>query len=237
MQFDVRSAAAALKVPESTIYRWIDEKKLPATGVGGQYRFGRAELLEWATAHHVDLSCDIFAEDAEREHLLLAPALESGGIFYDVPGTNKSEVLRSVVDSIPLPADCEPDLLLQLFLAREAMGSTAVGHGVAIPHPRHPLVLPVARPILSLCFLAQPIDFGAPSGESVHTLFVLLSPTVRTHLQMLARIAIHLRDERFAQALLARKTRKEILAEVRRMEKALEPAAPAVRSKNGATTP
>lgn len=234
MQLDVRSAAAALKVPESTIYRWIDEKKLPATGLEGQYRFGRAELLEWATAHHVDLSCDIFAaKDApQREQPLMTSALESGGIFYDLPGASKNEVLRSVVENIPLPPACEADLLLQLFLAREAMGSTAVGNGIAIPHPRHPVVLPVAKPFLSLCFLSKPIEFGARSGEPVHTLFVLLSPTVQSHLQMLARIASLLRDEQLGQVLLARKTRKVILSEVRRAEKAFEQSSPGGNSEN-----
>jgi len=50
------------------------------------------------------------------------------------------------------------------------------------------VILPVAKPALSVCFLAQPVEFDAPLGEPVHTLFVLLSPTVRIHLQLLARI-------------------------------------------------
>jgi PTS system nitrogen regulatory IIA component len=225
MQLDVRGAAAALNVPESTIFRWIDQKKLPATGVDGHYRFGRAELLEWATANHLHLSCEGL-KDTQREHLLLAEALETGGIFYDVPGTNKNDALRAVVERIPLPANCDRDMLLQLFLAREALGSTAVGHGVAIPHPRYPVVLPVAKPSLSLCFLAQPIDFGGAGRGKVHTLFVLLSPTVQTHLHLLARIATLLRDERFSQAMGARQSPMELLDEVHRVEEGFEPPVP-----------
>ena len=231
MQFDVRAVAAILNVPENTVYRWIHDRKLPATGVEGQYRFGRAELLEWATAHNVELSLDVFHNSfkngsTDQEHLLLANALEAGGIFYDVPGTDKNAALRAVVDSLPLPEGSDPDLLWQLFLAREAMGSTAVGNGVAIPHPRHPVVLPVSKPLLSLYFLAEPIDFGAPGGDPVHTLFVLLSPTIQTHLQILARVACLLRDERFRQVLSARKARREILTEVRRVEKVFDQDSP-----------
>ncbi len=102
------------------------------------------------------------------------------------------------------------------------MGSTAVGNGVAIPHPRHPVVLPISKPLLSLCFLAKPIDFGAPNGEPVHTLFVLLSPTIQTHLQILARIASLLRDQKLGEVLSGRKSQREILAEVRRVEKAFD---------------
>ena len=223
MQLDVRAVAVVLKVPESTVYRWINEKQLPAKGVEGQFRVGRTELLEWATTHKIDLSPGIFSQDEPQDqHFLLAEALEAGGIFYDVPGVNKDEVFHSVVDNIPLPDGCPADLLLELFLAREASGSTAVGNGVAIPHPRHPVVLPVGKPLLSLCFLAQPIEFGAANGEPVRTLFVLLSPTVKTHLQMLARIAVLLRDDHFGQILSARKSRREILADVRRVEETFD---------------
>lgn len=223
MQLDVRGAAAMLKVSESTVYRWIHERQMPAKGMDGRYRFGRAELLEWAAAHKVDVSPEVFAEAPfNGKHVVLAEALSRGGIFYNVPGTDKASALRSVVERVPLPTDCQSDMILELFLAREAMGSTAVGGGVAIPHPRHPLVLRVPAPILSLCFLSEPIDFGPPSGQRVHTLFVLLSPSVQSHLQMLARIACLLGDERFAQLLAARASRDEILADVRRVEVAFD---------------
>ncbi|MBI3839303.1 MAG: PTS sugar transporter subunit IIA [Planctomycetia bacterium] len=228
MQLDVRGVAAMLNVPPSTIYRWINEKRLPAKGVEGQYRFARTELLEWATVHKVELSLDIFHDGtAGSARLSLVEALESGGIFYNVPGSDKSSALRSVVDNMSLPDGSDPELLLELFLAREATGSTAVGNGIAIPHPRHPVVLPVVKPTLCLCFLAKPIDFAAANGEPVHTLFVLLSPTIQLHLQMLARVASLLRDDRFQQVLAHRKPRKEILTEVRRVEKAFERSSPA----------
>ncbi len=227
MQLDVRGAAAMLNVGESTVYKWIAERNLPARGVQGQYRFGRTELLEWATAHKINVSQDLFDEDqASHQDLLVLPALEAGGIHYHVVGGDKPSALQAVVDCIPLPQGCDAAMLLQLFLAREAVGSTAVGGGVAIPHPRHPVVLPVKSAQLSICFLEQPIDFGAPNGEGVHTLFVLLSPTVHVHLQMLARVAALLRDDRFRQVLAARKSAREILNEVRRVEEGFGPAQP-----------
>ena len=49
VKITVRDAARVLGVSEKTIYRWIDERELPVHRVHGQYRFNRAELLEWAT--------------------------------------------------------------------------------------------------------------------------------------------------------------------------------------------
>jgi nitrogen PTS system EIIA component len=223
MQFDVRDAAAVFNVRESTVYRWIHERDMPATGFAGQYRFGRAELLEWATSHNVKVSPDAFAKAMiGKERFLLSDALEAGGVFHDVPSGDKPSVLRSVVERLPLPDGCDREMILQLFLARELTGSTTVCRGVAVPHPRHPVVLGVTRPMLSLCFLATPVDFGAADGAPVHTLFVLLSPTVQAHLQVLAGVACLLRDEPFQRMLAEHATSKQALAEVHRVELTFE---------------
>ena len=49
----------------------------------------------------------------------LADALQTGGIFYHLPGPSKEEALRAVVDIIPLPADIERDFIFHMLLARE----------------------------------------------------------------------------------------------------------------------
>ena len=58
--------------------------------------------------------------------------------------------------------------------AREAMGSTGIGDGIAIPHARYPVVLHLDKPLVSLCFLEQPIDFGALDARPVQALRCLL---------------------------------------------------------------
>jgi PTS system nitrogen regulatory IIA component len=128
-----------------------------------------------------------------------------------------------------LPEGFDRSVLCQLFLAREAAGSTAVGDGMAIPHPRHPVVLPVGRPTLTLCLLDRAVDVGAADRQPVQTLFVLVSPTIRAHLRMLARIACALRDESFRATLKRRGSPEEILSEVQRVEDSFNPSAVATR--------
>ena len=70
-------------------------------------------------------------------------------------------------------------------MARESLGSTGIGDGIAIPHVRNPIVMHIPRPTITLCFLEHPIDFGALDGQPVHTLFTIVSPTVRAHLHLL----------------------------------------------------
>jgi PTS system nitrogen regulatory IIA component len=106
--------------------------------------------------------------------------------------------------------------------ARENLQSTGIGEGVAIPHVRNPIVLHVARPMITLCFLEQPVDFEALDGKPVHALFSLICPTVRTHLALLARLSFALHDERFKRAIAQQAAGDHILAEARRVELALE---------------
>jgi PTS system nitrogen regulatory IIA component len=122
------------------------------------------------------------------------------------------EVLQSAVELMPLPEEVDREFLLKVLLARESLGSTAVGDGVALPHVRNPVVMHVPRPMVTLCFLENPVPFGALDGKPVHTLFTMLSPTVRAHLHMLACLSFALRQPDFASVIGRQGSREEILA-------------------------
>src|SRR5437764_2107644 len=105
MQLTVRDVGKFLNVSEATVTRWIKQRGLPAQHVGGQYRFHRAELLEWATANQIKVSVDLFdrMESDVEEIPSLGEALEAGGIFYQLRDTNKERALRALVEVLPLP--------------------------------------------------------------------------------------------------------------------------------------
>jgi nitrogen PTS system EIIA component len=223
MQLTVRDAASILTVSEKTIYRWIKHNKLPTYRVNEQYRFNRAELLEWATAQKINVSPEIFGETDSKNATVpsLEEALLAGGIFYRIGGSDRTSVLQSVVEVMRLPDEVNRQFLLQVLLARESLGSTGIGDGIAIPHVRNPIVMHIERPSVTLCFLEKPIDFVALDGKPVTTLFTLVSPTVRAHLNLLSRISFALRNPVFRAVLTRQGAREEILQAVREGEAAL----------------
>lgn len=223
MQLTLPDVVRLFGVTENTVRNWINDDNLPCEVIDDRYRFNQAELLEWATIRKLNVSPSIFEAvngNAVSESSLSA-ALESGGIAYQVKATHKRALLRRIVDELPLPEGFDRDVLLQLFLAREALGSTALEGGIAVPHPRRPIVLDVERPIVRLCFLAEPLDFQAPDGKPVNTLFAMVAPTVHEHLQLLARLASVLKDHQVRRVLSERASAKEILAAVRAAEHGL----------------
>jgi nitrogen PTS system EIIA component len=221
MQLTMREVSKLLNVPDATVVRWIKQRGLPASYVGGQYRFHRAELLEWATGNQIKVAAELFDRKESEPVPSIVAALEAGGVFHGLPCSDKSGALRALVDVLPLPEETDRALLLQLLLAREASASTAIGDGIALPHVRNPIVLNVAQPMISVCFLAQPIDFGAIDGRPVHVLFALVSPTVHTHLQLLARLSFALHDAKFRAVVLRQGARDAIVQEARRIEAAM----------------
>jgi nitrogen PTS system EIIA component len=155
----------------------------------------------------------------------LVEALQAGGIYYRVGGKDKESVLRAVVDVLRLPEEVDRDFLLRVLLAREALESTGIGDGIAIPHVRNPVVLHVTRPLITLCFLEHAVEFGALDGKPVTIVFSLISPTVRAHLRLLSRLSFALQDPSFKAALMQEGSRDEIFAEARRIEATLGYAA------------
>jgi len=221
MKLTVHDAAKLLSTTERTIYRWIKEGTIPHQRINDHYRFHRAELLEWATARGLVISVDAVppsrpAGDAPMPSL--AAALRAGGVHYHVEGTDRDSTLRAVVRRMPLENEDDRELLLDVMLAREALGSTGVGEGIAIPHVRSPIVLHTAMSSITLCFLDQPISFGAIDGRPVHTLFSFVTLTIRSHLYLLSRLSAALQTPAFKKAIVERAPAAEILAEAERVD-------------------
>jgi nitrogen PTS system EIIA component len=225
MELSVRDSARILKVSEKTIYRWVKQRKLPAYRVNEQYRFNRAELLEWATSERLPISAEIYhePENGDGPVATLADALRAGGIHYRVGGADKRSALRAVVELMPLPEQVDREFLLEVLLARESLGSTALVQGIAVPHVRNPIVMHIPRPMITLCFLEQQIDFAALDGHPVHTLFTLVSPTIRAHLHLLSRLGLALRQPEFAAVIARQGLRQEILDQSEAIDRAIPP--------------
>ncbi len=222
MFLKVITLAAAIGVDEKTVLDWIKNRGLPAHKHDDRYRINRVDLLEWATSHGITIPSGLFAASGETsDRPFVSEALVQGGIFYDLPGDTPEAALREVVSRLRLPPCLDPEFLLQTLLAREALGSTAFGNGIAIPHVRNPIVGQTGESAISLCFLKNPIDFDAIDGKPVTILFTLVTPNVKAHLHLLAKLAFLLHDQPF-QALLHRPgTEGEIITAVRALEEAI----------------
>jgi len=218
MKLNVRDAADLLSVSTKTIYRWLADGRVPAYRVNNSYRFDRAELLEWASANRLPVLPVVTPVASDTTPLpSFAEALSAGGIHYRVEGAVRDAVLEQAVRMIQIVSEAERSLVFQALRAREELATTAIGDGLALPHLRNPLRFHIDRPSVSLCYLDQPMDWGALDGQPVSILFVIVASTVRAVLQLHARASFALRDPAFRAAVLEQASRQAIHDEAARV--------------------
>ncbi|MDR9863846.1 MULTISPECIES: PTS IIA-like nitrogen regulatory protein PtsN [Pseudomonas] len=115
--------------------------------------------------------------------------LTPGRSLVNVPGGSKKKALEQIANLIAreVPA-LEMQDVFEALIAREKLGSTGFGNGIAIPHCR---LKGCTEPVSALMHLEAPIDFDAIDGAPVDLLFVLLVPEAATdaHLELLRQIA------------------------------------------------
>jgi PTS system nitrogen regulatory IIA component len=111
-----------------------------------------------------------------------------------------AELARRAVAGLAL----SPAAAVMALVGREALGSTGVGHGIAVPHAR---VAGLATSVGAFARLERPADWAAIDGQPVDLVFLLLSPeTGGEHLAALAAVSRRLRDKAVAEAVRAAET-------------------------------
>ena len=119
-------------------------------------------------------------------------------VLPDSTASSKRALLTEMASSL---SALDPDRVLEVVMAREHLGSTGIGHGVAIPHGRMP---DLNNPIVVLIRHTAGIEFDAIDGKPVHIVILLLVPDNedRTHLELLAKLARVLQQGQIRDAIM-----------------------------------
>ena len=135
--------------------------------------------------------------------------LEQQAVLAKVTADSKKFVLETLSNLLTKGAGVMSSKIFDYLDSREQLGSTAIGHGVAIPHGRVP---EIQQPIGGLITLKKPIDFGALDNLPVDIFFALLVPidAAAEHLNLLAEIATKFGQKAFRNKLRQAKTNQEL---------------------------
>ena len=131
----------------------------------------------------------------------LIDILELTCVKVAMAATDKSAAIKDLIDLLAQNVTLKDyDAVLQAVMEREAIRSTGVGQGFAIPHGKTPTV---DRIHIAVGKLATPIDFDSIDGQKVTIIVLLVSPLDQTgpHIQALARISRLMLDSEFKQRL------------------------------------
>ncbi|MDR2619473.1 MAG: PTS sugar transporter subunit IIA [Treponema sp.] len=149
----------------------------------------------------------------------LGELIARGGVYYKVPGNSGKEVLTAFIGALPARPLVSREDLLKAVLEREALMSTSIGRGIAIPHPRNPVISDSTGQFTALGFLENPVDWKALDGKPVDTLLLIISSSAKMHLQTLSKINFFCQQGAFLELLRARAPGKDIIAFINDMER------------------
>jgi len=129
--------------------------------------------------------------------------LSTRAIVTDIKSTKKEEVIKELTDALINASDIDKrhrNRLIEALMAREALGSTAIGQGVAIPHAKCDCV---DKLVAAFGISRRGVDFDSLDGEPAHIFFLLVAPqdSAGPHLKALARISRLLKDKYFRDSL------------------------------------
>ena len=132
----------------------------------------------------------------------LANLLPADNVLLDLDVNNKRRLFELIALESELRYDLDPTTTVDSLLARERLGSTGLGQGIAIPHGR---IRGLDHSVGYFARPKKPIIFEAPDGQPVRDIFVLLVPEAATdeHLQILSELAQRFSNRAFRDELAA----------------------------------
>lgn len=139
--------------------------------------------------------------------------LSEDAIAVDLRSVNKTDAIKELVDLLINAGEVDKKdrtKVVELLLAREALGSTAIGHNVAIPHTKTDSIKNLVG---AFGLSRRGVDFDSLDGETVYIFFLLLAPqdSAGPHLKALARISRLIKDKYFRDLLRQAKDVKDIV--------------------------
>lgn len=218
MNLSVKDIAGLLNVSEKTIYRMIQNEAIPCFRVGGQWRFDRREIASWIEDTRACKTPIEAIAERDEESLSVAEFIRRGGVYLDVPGVSQADAMKQCLSRIAkhIP-QIDANGLFDAIIEREALCPTAIGHGVAFPHPRV-FGKFTASSHIALCRLQKPVPFGAVDHEDVDTLFFIFPKNERRFLRIQAKLLRLLRDDALVSCLKNAADPDEIMAVITRTE-------------------
>lgn len=209
MILTLKELAEYLRVNERTITRMQEQGKISGVKIGGQWRFNGSEVDKlFFPGKGEEITKEM--EQSEPQSALSRPlvgiplsrVMHENRILLNLNATDRDSLIAEmtsarmmygvVLDAADIRRKC---------LDRESVLSTAIGEGIAIPHPRDPIPTLRGSAAVVYGYSAEGIEYNAPDGKPVHHFFLVCSQTIELHLHLMGCMARLLKDQEFVEAL------------------------------------
>ncbi|MFO7871715.1 MAG: PTS sugar transporter subunit IIA [Kiritimatiellia bacterium] len=206
--------AQYLKVSQKTIIRMAQSGEIPAAKVSNQWRFLSSMIDDWLvgkmqSATNADL-VDIISMASEVTPISRLISVER--IVMNMEPGSKSVILTQLVKKLKesRPSIDAGEYLVRL-IEREEMVSTAIGPGVALPHPRDPRQTKDVAPCIVLGICPHGTEFESLDGKPTYVFALCCSNSEIVHLRLMAKVTLLLRQKQIVRQLRAAETANDVM--------------------------
>lgn len=237
MDLKLKDVADLLNVSETTVRRWIAEGKIPYYRLNHQFRFSRNEIENWVLSSKqegdfstiLEEDLPLKSESLGTQQFGLYRAIHKGGVYRNIPGLSKEEVIANAVALIAKDISLDAEVITDLLLDREKLMPTALSNGVAVPHTRD-FLLEESFDVVAVVFPENPIEFGALDGKPVDVMFFLFACDDKRHLHLLAKLAHLSSKDSSLDFLHSKPSKTEMLEYIKEWESNLNVQKPSLAS-------
>jgi len=217
--------ARYLQLAEKTVLRMVKGGEIPAAKIASQWRFMRPVIRDWLAGQMQTMpSPELESLVSEEKPILpLNEVLRSDLMALKIAPGPKESILKQLV--LPLRKTGfarDTAVLLQSLIERERMMTTAVGHGIAMPHPRKPITGMFADPVVVLGICPKGTNFEAVDDRLVHLFFLICATREEIHLQLMAKISWLARHENIMSELRQASSKRQVIEIITGISKQLE---------------
>ncbi len=209
-----KELAEYIKVNEKTVIKLAKNGQIPGVKIGNQWRFHLAAIDNYLQEKIVS------APDRELDRIIstasniipLSRLTNNKLIMLNFEGKDVKSVLLELA-KIAFRNKLTPSIekLLAELKKREKMMSTAIGDGVAVPHPRSPSPKLFNKPGIIILRSKIGIDYDAPDDKPVYLFFMTCAPNEFVHLRLLAKISKFLRIANTTKKLIDAENEEQII--------------------------
>lgn len=224
----IKEVSKYLKMNERTVYKLIQDGQIPAAKLGKQWRLNKEKLNEWLGFKMAEMPSEDLIH-IERDHkeavIKISPLLKEENVIFNFYAVSKTQTIQKLVEVITKNNKLtlqEGEKLKQAVIERERLCSTAVGEGVAIPHPRNVIITDVKKTLLAVGICKHGMDYESMDGSPTNLIFLLSAPRNDIHLKLMARLSRLLRDKVFRYKLVNVLNFKEFKQLVKTKEDAID---------------
>lgn len=220
MYIDLKSAARLLGTSPQMLLRWAKQGVIPTLEQDGAYLFDKNNLENWAKKRRIEIKKEPnhHSISTKEENVSLFGAMTAGGVHFGIQGTDAASLFASALQNITLPDNMDRDDIFGRLLEREQLASTAIGNGLAIPHPRYPVENTPKTGLISTCFTEEEIDFNAVDGQPIFVFFLIFSQNTKSHLHLLSQLSFFLHENEVVAYLRDCKSASNLLDRVQAFE-------------------